>query len=389
MSEWENSTHAINRSVDFIKMRLADLDMPTTDSWRLEQLPELNEPEMVESICAYYLSQVITRAQAWIEENRPDLFENQTVHWSVNIGVPAAYCDSPALARFHRVLSLAWVLKHSPLEPVKFTLSKLQQLSTHIQDWMDTNVNPDSLDCITTPEITAAAWSFLSSQAAQDGFYTLFDIGDGTLDGSAFRFWRDEGTRHLDIYETEVKPLGVSALIKQAADELDSSFESVRQSLSSSNDLEFQQQIHNSKSRNRVQRLVAGIVIGGNKRHHTARGSLTKDDIGTKLRVLVGGGGSNIPFFQGAIESTHGDFNHKNSGIPSYQLKEIPAPENLATNGLAPKEFGRFTVAYGLCMLAYEDPNLMRLPSQVEKDEAPIRPEYSQPESYEDTRDLM
>ena len=389
MSEWENSTHVIKRSVDFIKMRLADIDMPAADSWRLEQVIELNEPDTVESICAYYLSQVITRAQAWIEENRPDLFENQTVHWSVNIGVPAAYCDSPALVRFHRVLSIAWVLSYSPLESVKLTLPKLQQLSTHIRDWMDTNVNLDSLDCITTPEISAAAWSFLSSQAAQDGFYTLFDIGDGTLDGAAFRFWRDEGTRRLDIYETEVKPLGVSALVKQAADELDKSFESVRQSLSSPNDLNFQQQIQGSKSRKRVQKLVASVVFDGNKKHHISRRALAKDEIGTKLRVLVGGGGSNIPFFQNTIESTYGDFNHKNIGIPPYQLKEIPAPENLAINGLEPQEFGRFTVAYGLCMLAYEDPTLMRLPSQVAKDEAPIRAEYSQPESYEDTRDLM
>lgn len=389
MAEWENSTHSIKHSVDFIKMRLADLDMPAADSWRLEQVPELNEPAVVESICAYYLSQVITRAQAWIQKNRPDLFKNQTVHWSVNIGVPAAYCDSPTLGRFHRVLSLAWVLNYSLSEPTKLTLPKLQQLSAHIQAWIDTNINPDSLNCITTPEITAAAWSFLSSQAAQDGFYTLFDIGDGTLDGSAFRFWRDGGTRRLDIYETEVKPLGVSALTKQAADELDRSFESVRKSLSSPNDLEFQQQIQDSQSKKRVQRLVASIVFGGNKKHHTLRRALTRDDIGTKLRVLVGGGGSNIPFFQNTIEATHGDFNHKNIGIPSYQLKEIPPPANLATNGLASKEFGRFTVAYGLCMLAYEDPDFMRLPSQVEKDEVPIRPEYSRPENYEDTRDLM
>ena len=393
MAEWENSTHAIKQSVDFIKMRLADLDTPADDSWRLEQLPELDDPIAVESICAYYLSQIITQSQTWIQKNRSDLFKNQTVHWNINVGVPAAYCDpddSPTSKRFRRVLCLAWVLSHSPLDSINLTLPKLQQLTVHLQNWMrTTNVNLASLPCITTPEITAAAWSFLSSQAAQDGFYTLFDIGDGTLDGSAFRFWRDGGTRRLDIYETEVKPLGVTALTKQAAAELNQSFESIRQSLSGSNDIEFQQQIQNSQSRNKVQRLVAGVVFDGNKKHHISRCALAKDEIGTKLRVLVGGGGSNIPFFQNTIESTYSDFNHKNIGIPSYQLKEIPAPENLAVNGLEPQEFGRFTVAYGLCLLAYEDPNFMRLPSQVAKDESPIQPEYSQPENYENTRDLM
>lgn len=387
MSEWENSTHAIKQSVDFIKMRLADLDMPTTDSWRLEQLPELNEPDMVESICAYYLSQVITKAQTWIQENRPDLFANQTIHWSVNIGVPAAYCDSPALARFHRVLSLAWVLNYSPSTPNKLTLPKLQQLSAHIQDWMRTNVNQDSLDCITTPEITAAAWSFLSSPAAQDGFYTLFDIGDGTLDGSAFRFWREGGTRHVDIYETEVQPLGVTALTKQAANELNQSIESVRRSLNNSSDTELQQKMQHSNSRKSVQRLVASIVVGGNEKHKGARQSLTKDDIGTNLRVLIGGGGSNTLFFQNTIESTHRDFNHKSRKIPPYKIKQIPSPDNLATNGIAPKEFGRFTVAYGLCILPYEETELIRLPSQVAKDEPPMRATHVRRERYEDTRD--
>ncbi|MBE9065766.1 hypothetical protein IQ260_03770 [Leptolyngbya cf. ectocarpi LEGE 11479] len=388
MSEWENSTHVVKRSVDFIKMRLADLDMPTTDSWRLEQVPELNEPDTVESICAYYLSQVITRAQAWIEENRPDLFANQTIHWSVNIGVPAAYCDSPALERFHRVLSLAWVFNHSSLGAVELTLPKLQQLSTHIRDWMDTNVNPDSLDCITTPEISAAAWSFLSSPAARDGFYTLFDIGDGTLDGSAFRFWRDGGTRHVDIYKAEVQPLGVTALTKQAADELHRSIESVRHSLNGPHDPELQQQIQKSDSRKNVQKLVASIVVGGNEKHQDARHILTEDDIGKNLSVLIGGGGSNTSFFQDTIESTHGDFRHESMGIPPYQLKKIPVPDKLATNGLEPKEFGRFTVAYGLCILPYEETELIRLPSQVEKDEAPIRVKYFRRESYENTRDM-
>ncbi|EKV03865.1 hypothetical protein Lepto7375DRAFT_6183 [Leptolyngbya sp. PCC 7375] len=388
MTEWENSPHSIKRSIDFIKMRLADLDMPAADSWRLEQVPELDDPGAVESICAYYLSQIVTRSQAWIRENRPDLFKDQTVHWSVNIGVPAAYCDpsnSPTLERFHRVLSLAWVLNYSPLESTKLTLATLQQLIAHLQYWMTTNASQELLACITIPEITAAAWSFLSSRAAQDGFYTLFDVGDGTLDGSAFRFWREDGTRHLDIYETEVQPFGVTALTKQAADELNRSMESIQHSMTYSDDPELHQQIQESQSRNKVQRLVASVVAGGNKKHHSVRSIFMNDDIGTNLRVLVGGGGSNIPFFQDTIESTYDVFNHEGLKIPPYKVKKIPSPENLATNGLASKEFGRFTVAYGLCMLAYEDSDFMRLPSQVRKGEAPTQIKYFSRERYENT----
>ena len=107
MAEWQAGNYPIRQAVDFIKMRLAHLDLPNESDWRLEEIPELDDPATVESLCAYYLSQVINRAQEWIQTHRSDLFVNQTVRWSINIGVPVEYCDSPALERFQRVLSLA------------------------------------------------------------------------------------------------------------------------------------------------------------------------------------------------------------------------------------------------------------------------------------------
>ena len=286
MAEWQAGNYPIRQSVDFIKMRLAHLDLPSESAWRLEHISELNDSATVESLCAYYLSHVIKRSQTWIHANRPDLFTNQAVRWSVNVGVPVEYCDSPALERFSRVLSLAWLLNYTPIDTSKLTIPTLNQLIAHLQCWIDEN-SIDNLDCNTTPEIAAAVWSFLSSREAQDGFYTFFDIGDGTLDGAAFRFWReDEGNLHVDFYKGKVEPLGVTAFTQQAAAELDSSPESIRQALTDSSNQDLIGKMQKSQVRRKVQQLVGAVVIQGNKKHQSVRRFLSTMTLAETLRCL-------------------------------------------------------------------------------------------------------
>lgn len=388
ISEWQASDSSIRQSLDFIKMRLAHLDLPNEAGWRLEQIPELDDPATVESLCAYYLSQVIKRAQRWIRTNRSELFINQTVRWSVNVGVPVEYCDSPALERFRDVLSLAWLLNYTQLETSTLTLPVLNQLIAHLQRWRSKNHIGD-LDCKTTPEIAAAVWSFLSSREAQDGFYTFFDIGDGTLDGAAFRFWREgEGDLHVDFYKGKVEPLGVSAFTQQAAAELNNSSENIRQALTHNSDHDLHDKIYQSKAHRDVQKLVASVVIDGKDKHHNSRQILAKDDIGRQLKVFVGGGGGNTLFFKNTIQATHSDFGHGSAGIPPYQIRQIPPPKDLSINGLDPKEFNRFAVAYGLCIPDWEGPEI-RLPSQIETNKLPSNPVKFRSNKYEDTKDMM
>lgn len=387
VAEWQADTSPIKQSVDFIKMRLANLDI-SESTWRLEQLAELDDPATVESLCAYYLSTVIGRAQRWIETNRPDLFANQTVRWSVNVGVPVEYCDSPALDRFRRVLSLAWLLNYTSIETTSLTITTLNQLVANLRQWMESNTDND-LDCNTTPEIAAAVWSFLSSHEAQEGFYTFFDIGDGTLDGAAFRFWREGGgDLRVDFYSGQVEPLGVTAFTQQAAAELNSSPEHIRQALTDTSNNGLNDQMQSSQMRRSVQQLVASVVIRGNEQHHNSRNIMVKDDIGRNLKVFVGGGGGNTTFFKDTIQSTHTDFKQENAGIPPYKITHIPPPKDLSVNGIDPKEFNRFAVAYGLCIPNWEGPEI-RLPSQIETNESPFRQLQERPERYEDTKDMM
>ncbi len=392
IAEWKDQSSPVAKEINYIKMRLAAIDFrqeSKEDEWRLEQISELDEDETVESLCAYYLSCVIKRSQDWIIRHRPELFENQTVRWSVNIGVPVEYCDSPALERFQRVLALSWLLKSADIGDQSLSVNELNDLMYHLQSWMDANdISKEDLDCFTTPEIAAAVWSFLNSRQAQEGFYTFFDVGDGTLDGAAFVFKQADGHRQVDFYSGQVEPLGVTAFVEKTADELSLSSESIRQSLSDESDRALQERMQNSKTRKKVQQLVASVVMEGNDKHHQTRKYSVQQDIGEKLKVFVGGGGGNTAFFPKAIDSTHGDFQQSNADIPPYEIREIPTPDDLSINGLDNKDFNRFAIAYGLCIPDGEGPTV-QLPSQFATVESGGEIETHEPDSYEDTRDAM
>lgn len=377
-AEWAAIEQRIKTPIKYIKMRLADLDITQeSDRWRLDRLPELDRPETVENLCAYYLSRVITRAQSWIRCNKPDLVKNQKIEWSANVGVPVEYCDSPAIARFKKVLSLAWLLSNEPQTEL-FTLESLGQRLNQ----MRSRIADNPIDCHAIPEISAEVWSCLNSREFDDGFYTFFDVGCGTLDGVSFRYWRDQGEPKVDFYSASVKPLGVSAISQCLATELNIPEDQVRRDIlqSSNSDL--------TQSRKQIQQLVGRVVMEGRQKHGIHRPVFKDLVFEDGLSVLIGGGGSLINFYKITILGTHSAFQHKNAGIPSYVQKAIPTPKDFSMNGLSSQDFHRFAVAYGLSIPEGDCPEI-RLPSEMDKaDSQTIKTTISSERlRYEDTRD--
>ncbi|HBB34319.1 MAG TPA: hypothetical protein DDZ80_23035 [Cyanobacteria bacterium UBA8803] len=381
-AEWAALEQPLKTSINYIKMRLADLDIPQqSDRWRLDRLPELDRPETVENLCAYYLSCAIARAQSWIRQNKPDLVKNQTIEWSANVGVPVEYCDSAAIARFQKVLSLAWLLRNEPQIEL-FTLETLDkclsELRSHLAD------NP--IDCHAIPEISAEVWSCLNSREFDDGFYVFFDVGCGTLDGVSFRYWRHDGEPKVDFYSGLVKPLGVSAISQSLAAELNLPEGRVKRLIFNSKNSR-SNQFNATQSRRQIQQLVGKVVVEGRENHGNHRPVFKDLAVQPGLSVFIGGGGGLTSFYKKAILDTHVNFQHRNVGIPAYIQKNIPTPKDLSLNGLNPVEFHRFAVAYGLSIPKDEGAEF-RLPSEMAKAEPQALPNYgSEPNRYEDSKD--
>jgi hypothetical protein len=390
-AEWASMNQPVQKTIEFIKMRLAHLDLPEDGDWRLERIPELDDSETVENLCAYYLSKVITRAQEWIQNHRADLFKNRKARWSVNIGVPVEYCDTPVQNRFARILALAWLFVHSPSSQDSFSIHSLNQFGRYIRQWWQHQLDA-ALDCFTTPEISAAVWSFLSNRNIPERFYTVFDVGDGTLDGAAFRFWREDGVPRIDFYSGYVDPLGVTAFSQQVGQEINVSPSLIKQSIidweSAVQRQDFCQKMAISETRRKIQQHVGKVIVKGHEKHQEDRNILHKDELGNQLYIFLGGGGGKNPFFCKTIESTYEDFDQASADLPPYHLRNLPVPTNLDMNGLDEREFRRFSVAYGLCIPEGEGPDI-RLPSQVEKHESSMSRWIRRVPRYEDTKDLM
>lgn len=381
-SEWEPYESQVQTTVEFIKMRLADLDLSQcNESWRLEELHTLDNSETVENLCAYYLSRIIVRAQTWIRRNKPELLINQKLGWSANVGVPVAYCDSPALKRFEKILSLAWLLSHEP----QTEWMTMQSLHAQMEPLRAT-LKETAIDCHAIPEIAAEACSLINSLEVDEGFYVLFDVGDGTLDGSSFRYWNDEGEKKVDFYFGQVDPLGVTAFSQRLAQELGVT-ETIIKELVCGNSSDYIERFQTSKARKAIQGLVAQVVVNGSRRYGAHGFSLTRPGFERPLEILIGGGGGQTTFYTQAITSTHKDFQQGDAGIPGYGVRSLPTPNDLETNGISSREFHRFAVAYGLSIPDGDQPEI-RLPSEMER----IRPSVveqdhsGRPPSYEDMR---
>lgn len=388
-SEWQIYEPQVKTTVEFIKMRLASLDLPQQiETWRLEQFPELEQPETVENLCVFYLSRVIRRAQNWIRLNKSELIVNQRIIWSANVGVPVAYCDSPALARFEKVLSLAWLLSNEP-QTEQLTLERLTQ---QMQGLRSRLASDTPIDCFAVPEIAAEAWSFCNSREADNGFYVFFDIGDGTIDAAAFYYYREAGEPNVDFYTAQVEPLGVTALSQLLAQELNRSVQDVKAMVC--NRSPQMTKIASSQSRKQVQKLVASTIFEGKEGYSKQFPGFiipgaVEPDFKHHLNIFVCGGGSKMAFYAKAIAATHTEFNQQSAGIPPYQLKTLPFPKDLRMHPLSQQEYYRFAVAYGLSLPAYEGAQV-RLPSEV-ADNQPhkIKVRYAaRPTSYMDTKDL-
>lgn len=385
--EWENNKWPIVKIIDFIKMRLAYLDLPQEGSSWPPHIEELDGPETIENLSAYFLSRLIVRSRNWIQFSYPDLFKNRSATWVLKVGAPVEYWQGPAISRFERVLKLAWALSFSPsvLGADMLTLPHLRKCVNHVREWVDQHPN---LDCSAKPEIAAAVWSHIRAAGSREGFFVLFDVGEGTTEGASFRFYREAGENKISFYSGLVKPLGVASLTHQMKDELEINDEIVKRHLltwSVDSQNGSYSRLSQSETRHRLQRLVASVVVDGCHLYRQVRPYMWKDEIGSKLGIFMGGGGGRIPFYRDAIVATHTDFGHQQASIKPYDLHPVPIPKDLSMRTLEPGVFDRFAIAYGLSIPDGVFPEF-DFPDEGDAPSSPsTRPS---PPDYADTKDL-
>lgn len=417
-AEWNTQRASCAVIIDFIKMRLAHLD-PGREAanWYSPKLSSfqgvnLSAPNALENICAFFLYRVIERSKEWIYQNDSDRLKNVEVDWSATIGVPVEYCDSPALARFQRVLCLAWHLCELNINPI--TLLELNNYLNDISQSLDT----ENIPCFGVPEIAAAVYSYTFSRQAKQGVYIFFDIGGGTTEGAAFEFYRNSDDQlQIDFFSGIVEPIGINALAKRITQYSPDLELKVAKAIVNRGDKILDEIA--KLSRQYVATLKKGDHIA-NKHRVSTRAikeklkpesinlyllqvlilaqALIHRQVATVIRtccqklphgqaptisVFLGGGGKISEYYQDTIYATYDTFQLSSTGMPRYRMLDIPLPSDFSMKGIEEKYFHRFSIAYGLSIPDYQAPTF-RLPQQFP--ETPPRPVGSRwiPETAQD-----
>ena len=94
-----------------------------------------------------------------------------------------------------------------------------------------------------------------------------------------------------------------------------------------------------------------------------------------------------MKWYQDTIEATHHNFRQEKAGIPPYQLRGVPRPNDLEMNGLMDSDFARFAIAYGLSVPFGEGPDI-GLPSQFAEVEPAMAELDDSIVDYQDTKDV-
>lgn len=336
----------------YLKMRLA----------RLDTAHPPDDLHKIKTLSAWFLATVITNAKCWILEHKSSLTKGRRIHWSANVGVPVAYCDSPSLLDFHEVLALAW---HWAETVIPDTLQSAMKAYAHAVSPALIKNSP----CQVVAEIGAAVLSFVSSREAEEGVYAYLDIGGGTVDSVVFYFSRGFP---IAFYSGKVEALGVEAIAQDVALSDFTRFSSALVC----NHLTDLDTHHLIPKRNALQKQVAETIVNAKKKDgrdwlqeevQPIIRRLTNIDPSRakKFCIFIGGGGAPSEWYRSAVLEMHEERQHFNAGIPPYILGEIRKPKDLEMSGIVEKDFHRFAIAYGLSIPYGERPEqTIQLPSE-------------------------
>lgn len=421
--EWEAriSKSSLSVVIDFIKMRLAQLDPKREASnWYTSALPKfkdvnLAKPDILENLCAYFLYRIILRTKRWIQAFNAEQFKNVEIQWSANIGVPVEYCDSPALERFRRILYLAWHLCEKVPNHTGMTIFDLNNHLQRIRKKDFTNT-----PCFAIPEIAGAIYSYTVSRQAKTGVYIFFDVGGGTIEGVAFRFHRRNGIAEIDFLAGIVEPVGVNAIAKWTVhDDLDLEGRLersiVRRGLAILDAISEVSQKYKTPpagsrfhiankhrailetvkkartTRNRQENInlffLLTLISAQHLIHrqvsdvfHACYSRLAAQEA---VRVFLGGGGMKSEYYSDTIPATYDVFRFDAAGIPMFTMLDVPLPSDFDMSGIGEDHFHRFAIAYGLSIPDYQAPPF-NLPRQFPNHNPPPEPKRWTPETSQD-----
>ena len=332
---------------------------------RLLSSSETNTDASALDVCTGYLALVLQEVLNWFLSTKANVYRNSRLIWQVNIGVPSRSYDNKSELDAFRILAMAaWrvavgtgpvTIEHSrsAVEKCRLTLGDYKDDVAIVGD--ERNLHPEDFGAV--PEVIAEVVAYARSdlRRKEGTTHLLVDVGASTLDVATFVLDAKGGKDQFSLLTTEVEKLGAFVLHRRRITDIAKHVETtLEKTLGKADGISplpelasylpiDQDALMRIDSPFRVQcdHLISKIVRETRLRRNAKAYVWDKDG---ELPVFVCGGGRRIPVYVEAVESAV-----KTAARRTHvDLLSLPKPSNLRADELAPDEYDRLAVAYGL-----------------------------------------
>jgi len=323
-----NRPEGKQRSIKYFKMMVAE-----------QPIGKRIIPKGIQTIIdPYYIYSAffISRCLSWIQESAlktEKRLRDCHVVWTGNIGLPISYFETKLRDIFEEIINAAYYMmenKLSDYEPIE----RIQQL------YLEACSAEFPKHFTAMPELYAESIGLFSDYHTPEGFYTIFDIGGGTVDGAVIEFQRHVGLPKVNFLTSSVKPLGNEVINASSIDK-------------------------QKELRDQMMTQTAELIIKAKNKvssHWIREG---------RLPILMCGGGHSSEWHIKAIEDTYYHRQHYHCGIPKYDIQDLQVNLN-DINNLPICDRHRFLTAIGLSFPEGMGPEITGFPiTNPEFDESP------------------
>lgn len=187
--------------IKYFKYSMIERGVPRNKS--VDGQPTANDPQRLCS--AFYIAHVLKMTKREVLKHRVMKDVAGDVRWYVNMGVPVSDFNARPKPIYDEALNVAWNLSESTILDEEMGLRELDEFYSR---WIDHKTWSSRLN--TVPELYAELIMFLQDRTVDTGFYSVIDIGGGTVDMAVFfkRIGMYDGNVEISCVAQDVCPLG-------------------------------------------------------------------------------------------------------------------------------------------------------------------------------------
>ncbi len=318
-----------------------------------------------EEIFIGYLALVLREARGWFFSQTHQQYFNKGIQWYINIGVPSeTYEDNRLRKRYEQAAQIAWLASAQQQEItiglIKESVNKIEKITKSLvlgdfSMFNDACLHPSYFAA--HPEVIMEVVGYTKSPLGRQGTHMLIDVGASTLDVATFRVGKREGDDLYAILSCKVAWLGSLILHNKRIESLESETGTVPEQIlqidvmrplppiekyQNGNNGDVLKQI--DKKFGHSCRKVIGEVVRVTKESRDPNSEVWK----SMLPVFICGGGMREKIYQKVVIDLSSALARSLLNFRGFNFLRIPKPETLQAPHVAPDEYDRLAVAYGL-----------------------------------------